>query len=355
MQALAKKLRTTRLLGPLTTAQITTLLDESELKIAAVGDIVITQDEPLQCHLILIEGEMEAQRVWSEANGCSKSYTWVLKPDDGDTGFGFLGAANKIRARAISDVKYILLDAEKIDELIGWGDNFAEDLLTDHVLRHRMSLIKQVSVFYKVPMENIKEAIVRLQPKEVAVGDVIIKQGEQGEKYYVIESGLCDVIQADPFTEEVSCVGKMGPGDAFGEEALLLDGCRNATVVMTAPGTLLVLGKNDFDSLLRSSLVDEVSPDEAVALINDNKAQWLDCRYDMEHEESRITGAPLMSLGTLRKEVQMLDPDLTYIVYCRNGRRSRAAAYLLKERNIDAMSLQGGIKSWPYEIDVEPI
>ncbi len=355
MQALAKKLRSTPLLSKLTTDQLTILLEESGIKTGVQGEIIINQDEPMQGHLILIEGELEAQRIWSQPGEHDMSYTWTLNPEHTEGGFAFLGAANRIRARVISDIKYVLLDADRIDELIGWDQHYSDDIVSNPSLKHRMNLIKQVSVFYKVPLENIKEAFMRLQPRTVEAGETIIRQGDNGDSYYIIESGCCDVIQTDPFTDETSCVGRLGAGDAFGEEALLQDGYRNATVTMTAPGTLLVLDKTDFNSLLCTEIINEIMPDDALSLINNNAAQLIDCRYDMEYEESRIPSARLISLGSLRKDVHQLDPEVTYIVYCRSGRRSKAATYLLKERNIEAISLHGGIKNWPYELDAQPL
>lgn len=354
-QNLARRLRNTRFLGPLTTAQLSTLLEDTDIKTARPGEIIVNQDEPMQRHLVLIEGELEAQRIWSVPGQNDNSHTWVLKPVEAKAGFAFLGAANKIRARALTDIRYVLLNADKIDELIGWDEHFAQDLATDAELRQRMDLIKKVGVFYRVPLNNIKQAFKRLKPRSVNAGEVIISQGEKGDCYYIIETGLCDVVQTDPFTDETTCVNTLGPGDAFGEEALIQDGYRNATITMTTPGSLLVLDKHDFDSLLRDELIAEIQPQDAMALVNDNKAQWLDCRYDMEFEESRIPGATLMSLGDLRERMQALDPDINYIVYCRSGRRSKAAVFLLKECGIEAMSLNGGIKSWPYEIDAQPV
>ncbi|MFC1774057.1 rhodanese-like domain-containing protein [Pseudomonadota bacterium] len=54
-------------------------------------------------------------------------------------------------------------------------------------------------------------------------------------------------------------------------------------------------------------------------------------------------------------ETHKLDADVRYIVYCPGGRRSKAATFFLREQNIDAVSLAGGIKNWPYEVDMEPI
>ena len=59
-----------------------------------------------------------------------------------------------------------------------------------------------------------------------------------------------------------------------------------------------------------------------------------------------------MPLETLRHDgVFALEADVPYIVYCSTGRRSRAAAFLLAERGIQARSLVGGLSAWPYEVE----
>jgi rhodanese-related sulfurtransferase len=99
-------------------------------------------------------------------------------------------------------------------------------------------------------------------------------------------------------------------------------------------------------------MVEEVSAERALHLLQQGEAKLLDCRYEMEYEESRIPGAHWVPLSKLRREgVFELDSAQTYIVYCRSGRRSNAAAFLLNERGIRALSLTGGIKDWPYEVD----
>ena len=142
-------------------------------------------------------------------------------------------------------------------------------------------------------------------------------------------------------------VGRRG----FGEEALLAECRRTATVVMTTPGQLLVLGKADFDALLRPPMVAEVEAPAARERVARGSATLLDCRHPAEHEAGRIEGAHSLPLARLRHEgVFELDPDAIYIVYCDTGRRSRAATFLLHERGIRALSLAGGITHWPYEV-----
>ena len=355
MDALAKRLRSTRLLGPLSTAQLTHLLEQSGVRSARAGDIIVREDQDLHDHLILVEGELEAQRTWSVPGGNDRSYTWTLKPANLDGAFAFLAASSRIRARAVTDVRYLQINADAVDELLGWSQQFEHDMELDPELKRRMSLVKQISVFYEVPLENVKAAFQRMYTRDVEAGETIVTEGEQGDRYYLIDTGEADVVRTDPFTDERSCVVKLGPGDAFGEEALLQNAYRNATVTMTTPGRLLVLEKADFDELLTPGMVEEVSAEVARDMVANGQARWLDCRYDMEYEESRIPGAPLIPLNRLRWDVHSLDPDATYIVYCRSGRRSRAGAFLLRERNIHALSMQGGIKDWPYEVDASPL
>lgn len=306
-------------------------------------------------HIILIEGKLEAQRTWSVEGGNDQSYTWTIEPKKNDDSFAFLGAANNIRARALTDIRYIKINADSIDMLLGWSQHFAEDIKKDPELKRRMDLVKQISIFHEVPLENAREIFRRMYSKTVQAGETVITEREEGDCYYLIDSGEARVMRTDPFTDETSCVAELGPGDAFGEEALLQDANRNATVTMTTPGTLLVLDKDDFDELIKSNLVEEVSADQALEMTTQGSARWLDCRYDMEYEESRIPGAPLIPLDRLRWDVHQLDPEATYVVYCRSGRRSKAGAFLLRERNIKAVSMTGGIRDWPYEIDVSPI
>ena len=171
----------------------------------------------------------------------------------------------------------------------------------------------------------------------------------------VLEEGEVEVIRTDPFTGESATVDHMEGGDAFGEEALLQHGYRNATIRMLTPGRFLVLKKKDFEDLVKPTMLAEISAQETHSLVQEGQVRLLDCRYDMEYEENRIPGAELIQLHKLRFETHKLDPDARYIVYCRSGRRSKAAAFLLTERRFQAQSLAGGIKDWPYEIDDKPL
>jgi len=354
MMTLAKKLRSSRLLGQLSTTQISSLLESCGILKAEPGEIIQRESEQSHNHLILLKGELEIQRTWQVPGGNDRSYTRTLKPLE-DNQFSFLCAMNGTRVRALNEAEYLLINADQVDELIGWSRHFTEEFTQDPELRRRMSLVKHVGIFYEVPLEYVKDAFRCMKIKSFNPGDVVVREGELGDCYYIIDSGEAEVYRTDPFSGETSKVDDIGSGDAFGEESLLQNAYRNATIIMKTPGQLLVLEKSDFDLLLKPHIIEEISAMKAQALIKSGQAKLIDCRYEMEYEESRIPGAPLYPLDQFRKLIHNLDPDSTYVVYCRSGRRSKAAAFLLRERNIIAFSLIGGIRDWPYEIDHTPL
>jgi CRP-like cAMP-binding protein len=82
-------------------------------------------------------------------------------------------------------------------------------------------------------------------------GEVIIRQGEVGDKFYIIESGTVDIIgekQGVPFREVI-----LASGDFFGEVALLTGAPRNATVIARDDVEVFTLAKEHFDQALRRS------------------------------------------------------------------------------------------------------
>lgn len=343
---LARRLGATTLFSRLSREHLLTLLEQSPREQVPAGALIADARLGLKNHLVLLAGELEAQRTWAEADGSENTQAWRVAVNADGPGFALLSAASShIGVRAVADADYLTIDSERLDELLGWSH-----------LADSMALARNLKVFHQVPRENVQLAFERMVERTVASGETIVTQGEPGDSYYIILSGQAEVWVTDPILDETRMVTVLSDSDAFGEEALLLGGTRTATVRMISPGRLLVLSKDDFDELLKPRMVEEVSAEQAHELLRRGEARLLDCRYDMEYEESRIPGAQLVPLGGLRREgVFTIDPEPTYIVYCRSGRRSMAATFLLQERGIRALSLAGGIKNWPYEVDDTPL
>ena len=135
----------------------------------------------------------------------------------------------------------------------------------------------------------------------------------------------------------------MGVGDTFGEEALISETRRNATVTMLTDGSLMRLGKEDFKTLLNEPMLDWVSHQEARQIVAKG-GKWLDVRLPSEFEAYHETGAINIPLYFIRLKLGTLDPSLTYVVCCDTGRRSSAGAFILNERGFDTRVLRGGLQ-----------
>lgn len=197
------------------------------------------------------------------------------------------------------------------------------------------------SALGQLPPAHIDLLLQRFSRLRLPAGERVIREGDAGDAYYLIESGSCEVSRRIAGEEVVLAV--LQAGQAFGEEALVADARRNASVTMQTRGTLLKLGKADFDTLLRQPLLKGIGRDEADARTARGQARWIDVRYPAEFRCDGLPGALNLPLGELRESFAGLDPQGEYIVYCQSGRRSSAAAFLLSQQGFNARWLDGGL------------
>ena len=180
----------------------------------------------------------------------------------------------------------------------------------------------------------------RFERIEAKKGEVVIREGAQGDYYYLIEFGRC---QVERTVGGVSLtLAELKSGDTFGEEALVSEAKRNATVTMKTDGVLLRLSKQDFNELLREPLLRRINMEQAKQKVLGG-AEWIDVRYMSEYQYDKLSGALNIPLSEIRNVFGALDMDKEYIVYCQSGRRSSAAAFLLAQRGYNVYLLDGGL------------
>ncbi len=257
------------------------------------------------------------------------------------------GLPRKFTARAATDIDYIMIDSDLLDVLITWdqtGQYEVAELRGDgiDVSGDWMTTLLQTKAFHRIPPANIQAIFMRMQRINYRARDVVIKQGTEGDFFYVVVAGRCVVTRETPLNKEGIKLAELGPGDSFGEEALIAEAKRNATVTMATDGTLMRLGKNDFQTLLNEPLLQWVSPDAAREIVAKG-GKWLDVRLPSEFQNFRIDDAVNIPLYFIRLKLNALDKNIQYVVCCDTGRRSSAAAYILSERGFDAFVLKGGL------------
>jgi rhodanese-related sulfurtransferase len=177
----------------------------------------------------------------------------------------------------------------------------------------------------------------------VAAGQVMMQQGGEGDYYYLIEKGIAEVTRVIDVSQPPVLLATLEEGSSFGEEALVSDNKRNATITMKTDGELLRLNKKDFVELLKAPLINQISMDEAKAKVVAG-AVWADTRLPSEYKYDHIDSAINLPLNEIRQLVNTLDKNKEYILYCQTGRRSLAAAFVLAQSGLKAVVLAGGTR-----------
>jgi rhodanese-related sulfurtransferase len=257
-----------------------------------------------------------------------------------------------VRARAITDVDLLALDDEVLDLIATWDQLASAKGQESPVARAVHSDARAMSgafslanlragTFAELPTAHIDELFRRFERRRVQRGDCVIREGDEGDFYYVVESGRFQVERMVGGAKVV--LAELKSGDAFGEEALVSEAKRNASVHALSEGALLRLARQDFNELLREPLLRRVGYVKALDKVRQG-ALWVDVRYPSEYQYDKLPGAINVPLAEVRNMFGVLDRSREYVVYCQSGRRSAAAAFLFAQRGFHVWLLDGGLK-----------
>ncbi len=201
-------------------------------------------------------------------------------------------------------------------------------------------------LFERLAQDNIEAMLERMQEMRVPAGQVILHQDEAAEHYYVIKTGRCSVSRRPaPRAHDVK-LAELVAGQGFGEEALITNATRNASVNMLEDGTLMRLTKEDFIQFLAQPLLKHVNFGEALQM-SEKDAVLIDVRTPEEFETNGLIGSLCMPMPVLRLKASRLDRQRSYIVYSNTGQFSSAAAFLLLQQGVRAYVLKGGLDAAP--------
>jgi CRP-like cAMP-binding protein len=249
-------------------------------------------------------------------------------------------------AIATTETRFISIDSDLLDVMLTWDQTGSYEVgeLQEQTEEPDdwMTTLLQTKAFHKIPPANIQAIFMRLQQVNHKAGDVVIKQGDEGDYFYVITRGQCVVTRETPLNKDGIRLAELQVGDTFGEEALISEAKRNATVYMQTDGSLMRLGKEDFKTLLNEPMLDWVDKEQAEEIIKAG-GQWLDVRLPSEFEAYHNPGAVNVPLYFIRLKLKTLDPSVKYVVCCDTGRRSSAGAFILNERGFQTYVLKGGL------------
>lgn len=260
----------------------------------------------------------------------------------------------RFTATVISErARIVRMDRRYAEKVIAWdqlskAENFRHFDASPDGNRWVFRLL-QSRAFHKMPTGSIERMFQRFEEVTVKAGEIVIREADAADYFYVIKDGACSVSKFLDGVESV--VAYLVRGDCFGEDALLSNTNRNATVKMMQDGRLMRLGKKAFEDVLKPPVVEWLSAGQA-SLLARQGATVVDVRMPAEHEQRAIKGSINVPLFRLREDAaEQFQKDGKYIVYCNTGERSSAAAFILTKLGFNAYALQGGLMGMVRQLE----
>ncbi|MCH7742152.1 MAG: cyclic nucleotide-binding domain-containing protein [Proteobacteria bacterium] len=250
------------------------------------------------------------------------------------------------RLTAVSTEESRILSIERVD--LGFFGDGPSEVSTDDVEEEGidwMSTLLSSPLFEFIPPANIQTLFGKFEEVQYKKDEIVIKQGDTGDYFYVIQAGKAKVERSSG--DKTVVLAEFQAGDNFGQDALVSDIPRNATVTMTTNGTLMRLSAPDFQSLLMSPVIETVSLEETNEMIEqgDPKTYIIDVRSPKEVEGDKLPGSLNVPLLLLRKNLPKLKIEGVYVMADDGGKRAELGAYILNEKGFTAYVLKRGTSS----------
>ncbi len=315
------------------------LLDGISFESLTKGKILFEQGDTDHQHVYLLKGSVSLLH--------DKNVTDTVKSTNETARFPLAHQLPREQtARANGKIRIARIDSRRLSDLLARTQTVDYQVadLDESGQDDWMTMLLQSSVLQQVPASNIQRVMMSVEQVEVEKDEDLVRQGDPGDFYYMITKG-CAVVRRDNDDGKGAVeVATLGPGDAFGEEALLSDNPRNSTVTMIQTGEVLRLSKEDFLDLINNPLLERLKMPAAQAKV-DQGSVWLDLRSGAEYDESHLPNAISIPFESLRYQASSLATDRHYILYSDTGGRAMAGAFLLTERGFDVSVLEGGLAS----------
>ncbi|MCK5881854.1 MAG: cyclic nucleotide-binding domain-containing protein, partial [Sinobacterium sp.] len=233
---------------------------------------------------------------------------------------------------ASSDAQVLKVPSELLEKMLCWGQVarcLLAEVAKDADYEEGYLWIKrlfQSRLFYKVPPTNILGVLNSFIALNVNAGDRVIEEGDEGSCCYLIKSGEADVFLGG----NNEPVATLNVGSVFGEDALVNNMPRNASVVMRSDGILMKLEKQAFYELLKQPMVTAIAAASVEGLLIKG-TQLIDVRTQAEFDSGHHVKAMNLPLSLSYLKSALLDREKQYIAYSGSEDRAKTGAFLLSQ------------------------
>ena len=227
-------------LDPLGNDQIAKLASALDVSTYEDGEYILRQGEVGDSFFIIESGAVKCTQV--KSNGREVE---LITLGNGDY-FGemalMLNETRHANCIAVGETKCFTLDRSKFNVLLG----SVQDLLQR---RMRIRILQSVPLLSKLPESKLARLSSVMRVQSFKPGQYIIKQGEEGSRFYIINEGEVNCTRQISASQEEELI-RLYPQEFFGERALITNEPRKANVIATTNVECLVLERASFQSLL---------------------------------------------------------------------------------------------------------
>jgi CRP-like cAMP-binding protein/Zn-dependent protease len=209
---------------------------------AAAGETIVREGEGADRFFVVAAGTLE---VSIELRGRAAPVA-ILGPGEyfGEIALLEQGGRRTATVTALEPAALLSLSSDDFRRIVADYPAAARALRDVAEASLRQQLLKRASPFAPLPPAAARALAERLIVRSCAAGETVVRQNEPGDTCYLIRSGRVEVLTGEA-GEEARRIATLGPGDLFGESALLTGGPRTATVRATEPLELLALQRSD--------------------------------------------------------------------------------------------------------------
>ncbi len=160
-----------------------------------------------------------------------------------------------------------------------------------------LMLMEKVEMLTALSKQELKNLVKQVRTETYSVGEVPVRQGDQGDSFYIIKSGRVDVV-VEKSPGEKAVVATIGPGNFFGEMSLLTGAVRTASIHVKSDAEFIVIDKDSFGS----TLINNPSIAESLSHILSERQAGLDAErerldaFALERRKKDVSGKMLSKI-----------------------------------------------------------
>jgi len=309
-----------------------------EIEQAEVGDYLFRYGEDRNDLIYLIDGSVTLQTdeltiETIKAGGTSARFALAHQ------------IPRKVNALADSRIRFLRLSADMIRAAQEPPYEETESyMIVDDVEENDdwMTTLLKSPVFRALPPANLQKILMGLQEVRFNPGDVIVRQGDVGDYYYIVKKGQCLVSRKPAPNAKDIKLAQLGNQDTFGEDALISGEPRNVSITALTEVSLLRLAKEAFITLIKTPTLKYVDYYEMQDLVAKG-ADLIDVREPDEYRRGHLPLSINVPFYSLRMQIKTLNRQHPIVVVCQSGRMSATAAFILLRHKFNALILNGGL------------